>query len=98
MESMFAGNGDDFKILGKYRLPETQAMAVGIGTRVTIRTEEGHKDYLMLRIIPVDVLKKAWVFPTEYSSAEIGMITCSGDYVVQSASMRSQNFIEYIRG
>lgn len=98
MESMFAGNDDDFKVLGKYRLQETQAMAVGVGTRVTIRTEEGYRDYLLLRIIPVDVLKKSWVFPTEYSSAEIGMITRSGDYVVQSASMRSQNFIEYIRG
>lgn len=98
MERMFAGSDDQFEVLGKYRLQETQAMAVGIGTRVTLRTEHGDKDYLMLRIIPVDALKKSWVFPTEYSSAEIGIITSNGDYVVQSASMKSQNYIEYIRG
>ena len=79
MESMFAGDNDQFEVLGKYRLQETQAMAVGIGTRVTIRTSNGHKDYLMLRVIPVDALKKSWVFPTEYSAAEIGIITRNGD-------------------
>lgn len=99
MESMFKGGDEDkFEVLGKYRLQETQAMAVGIGTRVTLRTREGDKDYLMLRIVPVDEIKKSWVFPTEYSSAEVGIITRTGDYVIQSSSMKSQNFIEYIRG
>ena len=98
MEQIFHETEEQFQVLGKYRLQETQAMAVGVGTRVTLEEEDGEKDYLMLRVIPVDVLKKSWIFPTEYSSAEIGIITRSGDYVVQSASMRSENFIEYIRG
>lgn len=98
MESMFQGKDKQFRVLGKYRLKETQAMAVGIGTRVTLHTKYGKKAYLMLRIIPVDVLKESWIFPTEYANAEVGVITHTGDYVVQSASMRSQNFIEYIRG
>ena len=99
MKSMFAGTVNQFEVLGKYRLEETQAMAVGIGTRVTLRDEDGiSKDYLMLRAISIDALKKSWVFPTEYSSAETGIITSNGDYVIQSASMKSENFIEYIRG
>lgn len=98
MESMFEGTAGKFALLGKYRLPETQSMGVGIGTRVTLITKNQKKDYLMLRIIPVDILKKSWVFPTEYSSAEIGIITRGGDYVIQSASMKSLNFTEYIRG
>lgn len=98
MEEMLKGEDDQFRILGKYRIQETQSMAVGVGAKVTLQDENGARDYLMLRIIPVDALKKAWVFPTEYSSAEIGIITNVGDYVVQSTSMRSQNFIEYIRG
>ena len=99
MRNMFSGTSEHFEVLGKYRLQETQAMAVGIGTRVTLQKEDGGtKAYLMLRAIPVDALKKTWVFPTEYSSAEIGIITTNGDYVIQSASMRSENFIEYIRG
>lgn len=98
MENMFSGVDEDFAVLGKYRLNETQAMGVGVGTRVTLKTENGLKDYLMLRIIPVDVLKRSWVFPTDYASAEIGIITRSGDYVIQSSSMKSLNFPEYIRG
>ena len=98
MQSMFMGTDEAFSVLGKYRLQETQAMGVGIGTRVTLVTDDGKKDYLILRIVPVDELKKSWVFPTEYSNAEIGIITRSGDYVIQSSSMKSLNFIEYIRG
>lgn len=99
MKSMFSGTSNQFEILGKYRLQETQSMAVAVGTRVTLQTADGDsRDYLLIRAIPIEALKKSWVFPTEYSSAEIGIITSNGDYVIQSASMRSENFIEYIRG
>lgn len=97
MQSMFDGRSDALEVLGKYRLQETQSMAVGIGSKVTLKTDCGKKDYLLLRIIPVEAVKKTWVFPTEYTSAEVGIITRAGDYVIQSASMKSQNFIEYIR-
>lgn len=98
MQNMFEGIGEEFAVLGKYRLPETKAMGVGVGTRVTLSTESGSKDFLLLRIVPVEVMKKSWVFPLDYSSAEVGIITNSGDYVVQSQSMKSLNFPEYIRG
>lgn len=98
MRSMYDGTNDEFAVLGKYRVQETQATAVGVGTKVTIRTDAGAKDYLLLRIIPTDVLKQSWVFPVEYPSAEVGIITNAGDYVIQSNSMKSQNFLEYIRG
>ncbi len=98
MQSMFDGKGENIEVLGKYRLQETQATGVSVGTRVTLHTDQGKKDYLMLRIIPTDVLKKSWVFPVEYSTAEVGIITNAGDYVIQSNSMKSQNFPEYIRG
>ena len=98
MQSMFDGIGEDIAVLGKYRLQETQATGVSVGTRVTLHTDQGQKDYLMLRIIPTDILKKSWVFPVEYSTAEVGIITNAGDYVIQSNSMKSQNFLEYIRG
>lgn len=34
----------------------------------------------------------------DFADAEVSLITSSGAYVIQSASMRSENFIEYIRG
>lgn len=97
MQNMFNGTDGTLNILGKYRIDETKSMGIGIGGRITLSTNEGRKDYLLLRIIPVDDLKKSWVFPTEYADAEIGIITRSGDYVVQSSSMKSLNFNEYIR-
>lgn len=70
-----------------------------MGTRVVLRSENGgKKDYLLLRIIPVESVRKMWVFPVEYMSAEIGMITKSGAYVIPSNSMKSLSFSEFILG
>lgn len=38
------------------------------------------------------------MFPMEYSDAEVSIITKTGSYVIQSASMKSESFIDFIRG
>lgn len=98
MEDIFNGTGDEFAVLGKYYLDETKTTGVGIGCKVTLKTDDGTKDYLMLRIVPTETIRKTWVFPVEYTSAEVGIITRDGDYVIQSPSMKSISFTEYIRG
>ena len=96
MDTMF-NDGDQLAVLGKYRLDETHAFAVSVGTSVTLRTEAGAKRYLLLRVIPIEAIKKTWLFPTEYASAEISLITQGGDYVIPSASMRASSLYDYIR-
>ena len=98
MENIFNGTGDEFAVLGKYYMDELGATGVGIGCRVTLKTDDGTKDYLILRIVPTETIRKTWVFPVEYTSAEVGIITRDGDYVIQSPSMKSISFVEYIRG
>lgn len=86
-------------VLGKYAIPETSGgQALSVGKRVTIKTDNGNKDYLLLRVIPIDEIQKNWIFPTAYKSAEVGIITRKGDYVIQSSSMKSMSFLEFIRG
>ena len=95
MQQMFRG---ERAVLGKYRVQETQITVVSVGGPVRLRMADGtDKTYLLLRVIPVESMKRNWIFPTEYASAEIGLITDRGDYVIQSASMRSENFLEFIR-
>ena len=97
MREIFDGTAAQFSVVGKYRLNENYSNAVSVGARVTLQTEDGPKDYLLLRAIPTDSLQRSWVFPAEYQSAEVGIITRAGEYVVQSPSMKSENFLEYIR-
>lgn len=97
MKKMFDGTSDEVSILGKYRINESQLTAVSVGTRTTLRTDEGSRDYLLLRVIPVERMKSVWIFPMEYSDAEVGIITKSGSYVIQSASMKSESFLDFIR-
>lgn len=90
---------NDFSVLGKYRADDTQANVISVGTKVTLTTEEGaEKDYLLLRLVPVESIRKIWVFPMEYASAEVGIITKTGAYVIPSKSMKSLSFSEFIIG
>ena len=89
----------ELNVIGKYRINETQQTVISVGSRVMLRTADGgSKVYLLLRIIPVESLRNTWVFPTDFTSAEISVISREGEYVVQSESMKSKNFPEYIRG
>ena len=99
MEKMFQNDTDGMTVLGKYSVKEMQMGVISVGTRVTLRTNEGQdRDYLLLRVIPIESMRSIWVFPTQYASAQIGMITKSGDYVIQSNAMKSISFPEFIRG
>ena len=90
-------NGQD-AILGKYKIYESQSNVISVGTRVSLRQNDGsHKDHLLLRVIPVETIKKIWIFPVTYASAEIGLINTGCDYVIPSTSMRAENFLEFIR-
>ena len=99
MEQMFDADENSMNVLGKYRVKEAQINVLSVGTRVTLRTEKNgtKKDYLLLRVIPIESMKTIWVFPVEYTEAEVGMITQSGAYVIPANSMKAYNFLEFIR-
>ena len=100
MQKMFQEeNEDETLVLGKYRVGEVQQGVVSVGKRVELRQDDGTKKaYLLLRVIPVNYLEKSWVFPTEFTAAEISIITADGEYVIQSKSMKSRSFLDFIRG
>lgn len=91
LRKMFRG---ERALLGKYMIRESQRSVISVGVPVTLRD----KDYLLLRVVPVDRMKELWLFPTSYPTAEIGLIANNGDYVIASNSMRSENFMEFVRG
>lgn len=99
MQQMFEGNSEEICVLGKYRSDDTKLNVISVGTKVSLLSEDGtKKDYLLLRLIPVESIRKIWVFPVQYQSAEVGIITKSGAYVIQSKSMKSRSFADFIRG
>ena len=99
MWKMFQSEKDELNILGRYRTDDTQINVVSVGTKVTLLDERGKKkDYLLLRLIPIESIRKIWIFPMEFTSAEVGIITRSGAYVVPSKSMKSLSFSEFMWG
>lgn len=92
------GNTDQINILGKYNVRETQQTVVSVGMPVRINNGDGtSKTCLLLRVIPVETIKKIWILPLEYENAELGIIAKDGGYIIRSKSMKSRTFIDYIR-
>ncbi len=95
MRKMFAG---EKYVLGKYKLQESQRNVISVGHAVTLRQADGaDRDYLLLRVVPVERMKELWLFPVNYPTAEIGLVALNSDYVIPSNSMRAENFMEFVR-
>lgn len=58
MKMMFDAGKDESLLLGKYRDDITQLTVISVGTKVTLRENDMDIDYLLLRLIPVNSLKK----------------------------------------
>ncbi len=98
MAQMMDTDNEKLLVLGKYRVAESQRSVISVGKRVMIREDDGtDMPYLLLRLVPVEYMQRAWAFPTEYPDAEISLIVKDGGYVVQSPSLRAGSFLEFIR-
>lgn len=86
------------RVLGRYIVSSSQRSVISVGVPVMLRQPEGeNRKYLLLRVMPVERMKELWLFPTSYPAAEIGLIDQSCNYVIPSYSMRSENFMEFVR-
>ena len=57
IEDLFNGEESRFAVLSRYQLPENLSVAVSVASRVTLQTQNGPKDYLLLRAIPTDEIR-----------------------------------------
>lgn len=89
---------DSLYVSSSYSNPIDGMPVVAFGRKVQLRSETGaQKEYLLLRVVYLEKIQDQWVFPTGYEDAEIGLITTEGSYIIQSSSMKSENFFEFIR-
>lgn len=98
MQENYDDDNGEINVIGKYRSEDIQRTVVSVGARVTIREKNGKdKDYLLLRLMPVEYLQKAWAHLTNFANTEISLIVRDGGYVVQAPGMRGRNFLQFIR-
>lgn len=95
MYNMF-NNKNVHYVLGRYQL-ETGIYVISVGERITLTVDNGTKDYLLLRLIPISDIKETWVFPIGIKGRiEIGIIAKDGGYVIPSDLMSGISFTEFI--
>lgn len=96
IEKMYKNDNDTVYVLGKYALKENGSYCISVGKRVNIVTSVGYKDYLLLRVIPIDDIMQSWDMPAIYGDCKLALISSSGDYIVKDDNFIGESFVSYI--
>ncbi len=96
IEKMYKNESDVVYVLGKYALKENGTYCISVGKKVNIITNNGGKDYLLLRIIPTESILSSWDMPAQYGDSQLALISSDGDYIVKTSEFLGESFISYI--
>ncbi|MBO6229915.1 MAG: response regulator [Ruminiclostridium sp.] len=81
-----------------YTNPVNGLQSLAFCRTVTLEVDGTSRKALVLRVLPVSILEKKWVFPNEdYEDAEISIIDSDGSYMIRSSSFKNSNFFEFYR-
>lgn len=91
-------NTNTFKITRTFIDPITNSPVVAFCNRVKLRTNDNNtKIAILLRVVPLNEIRKLWVFPSEYEKAEFFLINNAGEYIISSESLSGVTFFDFIR-
>lgn len=77
-----------------YNNPINDIPVVGFCNNVEL---DSKNNYMLMRIVPLSYITEQWVFPSDYTNAEISLIDNDGNYIIRSDSMVTKNFWEFIK-
>lgn len=99
--NFFAADNDKTKkihITRNFNNPVNGNFVVAFCSNVTLRDQAGAAyKALLLYVNPLDQIRKRWVFPVGYSSAQMAMMNQDGEYIIRADAMKNENFYEFIR-
>ena len=92
--------GGSINISRAYTNPVNGEQSLAFCNFITLRDPEngGHRDAVLLRVLPLSELEQKWVFPQEeYENAELSMIDADGNYIIKGHSFKNSGFFEFYR-
>ena len=96
IEKMYKNESEVVYVLGKYALKENGTYCISVGKKVNIITDNGSKDYLLLRVIPVENILASWDIPAQYNDSQLALISSDGEYIVKTSGLMGESFSNYI--
>ncbi|MBQ9643322.1 MAG: response regulator [Lachnospiraceae bacterium] len=90
--------GKSINITRAYTNPINGEQSLAFCNHVTLYDPESESDQpaVLLRVIPISVLKQKWVFPqSELETAELAMIDASGDYILKGSGFKNSSLFEF---
>lgn len=80
-----------------YTNPVNGEQSLAFLNRIAV-TDDGGREALLLRVVPVSDLEQKWVFPQEeFDSAELTLIDADGNYIIKGRSFKNSNFYEFFK-
>ncbi|MBQ2627061.1 MAG: response regulator [Eubacterium sp.] len=90
--------GKSINITRAYTNPINGEQSLAFCNHVTLYDpeSESNEPAVLLRVIPISVLKQKWVFPqSELETAELAMIDASGDYILKGSGFKNSSLFEF---
>ena len=90
--------GKSINITRAYTNPMNGEQSLAFCNHVTLYDpeSESNESAVLLRVIPISVLKQKWVFPqSELETAELAMIDASGDYILKGSGFKNSSLFEF---
>ena len=92
--------GEAVNISRAYTNPVNGEQSLAFCNFVTLHDPgtDGHRNAVLLRVLPVSELEQKWIFPQEeFDNAELSMIDASGNYIIKGHSFKNSNFFEFYK-
>ena len=84
------------RVTRAYTNPVNGLQSLAFCRAITLTDGGESRDALLLRVLPVSILEKKWVFPNDdYRDAEVTVIDSDGNYMIRSRSLKNSNFFEF---
>ena len=92
-------NGSKLNITRTYTNPMNGLPSLGFYNKISVRMNDNSlRQALLLRIIPISLIEKKWVFPTErYEGLQFSVIDFEGNYIIREKNFKNTNFFEFYK-
>lgn len=89
---------DEVLITSNFTNPINAESSIAFVTRLTVRARTGGRtEAYLMRVEPVDRLKRMWSYFDTDADAQVSMISAQGDYTVRASMLKNENFYEFLR-
>ena len=84
-------------VTSTFNNPANSVQSIAFVAAVPVKTREGTKSCLLMRVEPISVVAEHWETSDVYSGAQVSLVNTDGAYMMRAPMLKNNNFFEFLR-